>query len=298
MDAEASPDSKTAALALTSLGLPGSLWAEAADPTVSLRENESRRRLLLAILFAVAGVLAFGTFATVWIVRRELQVAQMQADFTATVSHEFRSPLTGIRQLGEMLLAGRAANDEARRRQYYELICRESDRLTRLVENVLDFARMEDGRKEYQFSRIETTEWLGEMAAIAARRREVRALLPEHLPAIEGDREALSSAVLNLLDNAIKYSPEGSAVVLKAHEESGWLRIEVEDRGCGIPPEEQRRIFDRFYRGASAGAGPAKGVGLGLALVRRIADAHGARLHVESEPGQGSTFTFSLRVAV
>jgi signal transduction histidine kinase len=150
MDAEASPDSKTAALALAPLGLPGSVWAEAADPTVSLRENESRRRLLLAILFAVAGVLAFGTFATVWIVRRELQVAQMQADFTATVSHEFRSPLTGIRQLGEMLLAGRAANDEARRRQYYELICRESDRLTRLVENVLDFARMEDGRKEYQ----------------------------------------------------------------------------------------------------------------------------------------------------
>ncbi len=298
MDAEASPDSKTAALALTPLGMPGSVWAEATDPTLPARENDTRRRLLLAILFAVAGVLAFGTFATVWIVRRELQIAQMQADFTATVSHEFRSPLTGIRQLGEMLLAGRAANDEARRRQYYELICRESDRLTRLVENVLDFSRMEDGRKEYRFSRIETTEWLGEMAAIAARRREVRTLLPEHLPAIDGDREALSSAVLNLLDNAIKYSPEGSAVVLKAHEQAGWLCIEVEDHGCGISREEQRRIFDRFYRTASAGASPAKGVGLGLALVRRIADAHGASLHVESEPGQGSTFTLSLRAAV
>jgi signal transduction histidine kinase len=246
----------------------------------------------------VAGVLAFGSFATVRLVRRELRIAQLQSDFTATVSHEFRSPLTGIRQLGEMLLAGRAANDEPRRQQYYELICRESDRLTRLVENVLGFVRMEDGRKQYRFERIETREWLRELAGIAAQRRTVDADLPPELPAVEGDKDALSSAVLNLLDNAIKYSPDGAPVGLQASGEGGWVTIGVRDRGRGIAPEEQRRIFDRFYRGPEAGGGPAPGVGLGLALVKRIADAHGARIRVESTPGNGSTFYLSLKAAV
>ncbi len=286
------------ALSLAALGLPGSVWSEPRDPGAPGRANESRRRLLLAILFLVAGVLIFGSLATVRLVRRELKVAQLQSDFAATVSHEFRSPLTGIRQLGEMLLAGRAANDEARRRQYYELICRESDRLTRLVENVLDFSRIEDGHKQYQFGRIDTAEWLRGLAGIADQRRSVEAVLPAELPAIEGDREALSSAVLNLLDNAIKYSPAGAAVRLRASGEDGWVTIEVHDQGRGIAPEEQRRIFDRFYRGSNTSGGTAKGVGLGLALVKRIADAHGARVRVESAPGQGSTFYLSLKAAV
>ncbi|MCU0245717.1 MAG: HAMP domain-containing histidine kinase [Bryobacter sp.] len=285
------------AISLGTIGLPWSLWAEPRDPAAPLRENENRRRVMLAILLLVAGVLLFGTIATVRLVRRELHVAQLQADFAATVSHEFRSPLTGIRQLAEMLLAGRAANDEARRRRYYEMICRESDRLTRLVENVLDFARIEDGRKQYRFERIETGGWLRELAGIASQRRSVSTELPEALPAVEGDRDALSSAVLNLLDNAIKYSPEGVPVELQASGEDGWVTIGVRDRGCGIAPEEQRRIFDRFYRGAHTTGGAAQGVGLGLALVKRIADAHGARLRVESAPGEGSTFYLSLRAA-
>ncbi|MBK5290233.1 MAG: HAMP domain-containing histidine kinase [Acidobacteriia bacterium] len=290
------------ALSLAALGLPGSVWSEPRDAAAPGRANESRGRLLLAILVLVAGVLVFGSFATVRLVRRELRIAQLQSDFAATVSHEFRSPLTGIRQLGEMLLAGRAAghssNDEARRRRYYELICRESDRLTRLVENVLDFSRIEDGRKQYQFRRIDTAEWLRGLAGVAEQRRSVEAVLPAELPAVEGDREALSSAVLNLLDNAIKYSPDGAAVRLRASGEDGWVTIEVHDQGCGIAPEEQRRIFDRFYRGSNTSGGAAKGVGLGLALVKRIADAHGARIRVESAPGQGSTFYFSLKAAV
>ncbi len=286
------------ALSLASLGLPWSVWSEPRDPAAPGRENESRRRLLLAILLLVAGVLVFGSLATVRLVRRELKVAQLQSDFAATVSHEFRSPLTGIHQLAEMLLAGRAANDEPRRRQYYELICRESDRLKRLVENVLDFARIEDGRKQYRSERIETGEWLRGLAGIVAQRRSVEASLPRELPAVEGDKDALSLAVLNLFDNAIQYSPDGAAVRLQASSEDGWVTIGVRDQGCGIPPEEQRRIFDRFYRGRQAGGGPAQGVGLGLALVKRIADAHGARLRVESTPGNGSTFYLSLKAAV
>jgi signal transduction histidine kinase len=196
-----------------------------------------------------------------------------------------------------MLLAGRAAHDEARRRRYYELICRESDRLTRLVENVLDFARIEDGRKQYRFERIETGDWLRELAGIASQRRNVNTELPDTLPPVEGDKDALTSAVLNLLDNAIKYSPEDAPVALQASREDGWVTIGVRDRGCGIALEEQRRIFDRFYRGAQTSGSASQGVGLGLALVKRIADAHGARLRVESAPGQGSTFYLSLKAA-
>ena len=286
-------------LSLATLGLPGAIWAVPRDPAAPRRANDNRRRLLLAILILVAGVLVFGSFATLRLVRRELKVAKLQSDFAATVSHEFRSPLTGIRQLGEMLLAGRAANDEPRRRQYYELICRESDRLTRLVENVLDFSRIEDGAKQYQFDRIDTAEWLRGLAGIAEQRGSpLQAVVPAGLPVIQGDREALSSAVLNLLDNAIKYSPHGSPVSLRASGGNGWVTIEVQDRGCGIAPDEQRHIFDRFYRGANASGGPAKGVGLGLALVKRIGDAHGARIRVESTPGEGTTFYFSLKAAI
>lgn len=286
------------AASLQPIGLPWSIWPEPLDPSAPARDNANRRRLMLAILLLVAGVLVFGTFATVRLVRRELRIAQLQSDFAATVSHEFRSPLTGIRQLAEMLLAGRGANDEARRRRYYELICRESDRLTRLVENVLDFARIEEGRKQYRFERIETGEWLRELAGAVSQRRSVSTELAEALPPVEGDKDALSSAVLNLLDNAIKYSPEDAPVALQAINADGWVTIGVRDRGCGIPQEEQRRIFDRFYRGSKTSAGPAsQGVGLGLALVKRIADAHGAKLRVESVPGEGSTFYLSLKAA-
>jgi signal transduction histidine kinase len=176
------------------------------------------------------------------------------------------------------------------------MICRESDRLTRLVENVLDLSRIEDGRKQYRFDRIDTVDWLRGLAGIAEQRRSVTADLPDALPPVHGDREALSSAVLNLLDNAIKYSPDGAPVALRASGDGEWVTIAVEDRGCGIPPADQPRIFDRFYRGSAAG-GAAKGVGLGLALVKRIADAHGGRLRVESAPGAGSTFFLSLKAA-
>ena len=294
--------SAPAALSLASLGLPGSLWAEPLAPSASGAAVASRRRLMLAILLLVAGTLVFGTIAMVRLVRRELRIAQLQSDFAATVSHEFRSPLTGIRQLAEMLLAGRATHDEQRRRHYYELICRESERLTRLVENVLDFSRLEDGRRQFHFTPIDTSDWLRSLAAPLEQRRPITLGLSGSLPPIHGDREALSSAVLNLLDNAIKYSPSDAPVELTASAQDGWVTISVRDSGCGIPTDQQSRIFDKFYRVSHTAPdtpkGTARGVGLGLALVKRIADAHGARLSVESAPGQGSSFSISLKAAV
>lgn len=291
------PRAPEGSLSIASFGPPWAIWAEQSDPAAATAENENRRKFFLAALSLAAGVLLFGTFTALRLVRRELTVARQQADFTAAVSHEFRSPLTGIRQLGEMLLAGRAANDENKRRQYYEMIVSESDRLTRLVENVLDFARIEEGRKQFRADRIETAPWLVEMAATAGRRRVIDCLVPDSLPAVEGDRDALSSAVLNLLDNAFKYSPAETPVTLRASVIDGKVTIAVEDKGCGIAAEDRDRIFERFYRGTKTSGGPGQGVGLGLALVKRIADAHGARLSVESEPGKGSVFSLTLKAA-
>jgi len=292
------PRAPEGSLSIASFGPPWAIWAVQSNPAAAALEYQNRRKFFVAALSLAAGVLLFGAFTALRLVRRELAIARLQADFTAAVSHEFRSPLTGIRQLGEMLLAGRAANDENRRRQYYEMIVSESDRLTRLVENVLDFARIEEGRKQFRAERIDTAPWLVEMAAIAGRRRIIDCLIPDTLPAIEGDRDALSTAVLNLLDNAVKYSPAETPVTLRATASGDGVKIAVEDHGCGIAPEDRDRIFERFYRGSKTSGGPGQGVGLGLALVKRIADAHGARLSVESEPGKGSVFSITLKAAV
>jgi signal transduction histidine kinase len=249
--------------------------------------------LMLAVLFA-------GGLVIVRTVRREMQIAQLKSDFVSTVSHEFRSPLTGIRQLGEMLVRGRVPNDD-RRREYYESILRESERLDRLVEGVLDFARMEDGRKQYRFETIETTAWLRQLAAEARTDAErqgyvLHECIDDLLPGVSGDREALASAVRNLIDNAIKYSPGQRDVWLEAHALGPHVRIQVRDCGVGIPVSQQDQIFERFYRADGDLSKRVKGVGLGLTLVRHIVESHGGTIHVDSREGEGSTFSIDLAV--
>jgi signal transduction histidine kinase len=206
--------------------------------------------------------------------------------------------LTGIRQLGEMLARDRV-KDESKRHQYYELIVHESERLARLVENVLDFSRMEAGRKQYRFEALNTASWLKDVAAdfqIEASRSgyELQAQIPGDLPVISGDREALTTAVRNLLDNACKYSLESKSVWLDAEAADGGVRVCVRDRGVGIPAGELRQIFERFYRGGKS-ATRVKGVGLGLNLVQHIVSAHRGEVRVESREGEGSTFSILLR---
>jgi len=164
------------------------------------------------------------------------------------------------------------------------------------VENLLDFSRLEAGRKQYRMEAIDASAWLVETAA-AARNSRLSAEIPAGLPAVRGDREALASAVLNLVDNAFKYSPPDSPVRLAAHSGNGKLSISVTDRGPGIAPEEQARIFDRFYRGGNDLARQVKGAGIGLSLVKRIVEDHGGNVSVASRLGEGSTFTIDLRVA-
>ena len=280
---------------------PITLQVRAKDPARLYSGVTRQQNLYLGMLAVVVALLAFGGYFTMYTLKSELAVAQLKSDFVATVSHEFRSPLAGINQLGEMLRDGRI-EDEARRQEYYGMIVAETQRLRRLVENVLDFARMEDGRKQYRFEPVEPSRWLQEVAEdfqgeVSGRGFAVEAHIPQELPAIVGDRETLTTAVHNLLDNAVKYSQDSHTVRLEASASDTSLSISVSDRGVGIRAEDRPRIFERFYRGGGDLARRVKGVGLGLNLVQHIVLAHGGTIDVDSKEGEGSTFTIRLKTA-
>jgi signal transduction histidine kinase len=271
-------------------------WAVVAAPVDSARlyaAANQRRAINAAMLLLTFLVLAAGTYMTARAVHRDVEVARLKSEFVSTVSHEFRSPLTAIRQLSELLQRGRVANEE-KRQEYYGLISRESGRLSRLVENLLDFSRMEEGRTQYRFEWLDPTEWLRDLAANFGR-GNMNLSVPAGLPAIHADRVALTSAVENLLDNAIKYSEAGSPIALEAEAESAELTIRVRDRGYGIAKEDRNHIFEKFYRGSGEISRQVKGAGVGLSLVRQIVEAHGGHVDFESSLGQGSEFRIRLK---
>jgi signal transduction histidine kinase len=300
-----SPPAETPPFAVTrELRRGGTSWllqVWPSRPEAIYADIRQRQVLSITMLVFVAVLLAFGSYLTVRIVRRELEIARLRADFVSTVSHEFRSPLSGIRHLGEMLLDGRVTVPE-KQRDYFRMIVQESDRLARLVENILDFSRMEEGRKEYRFDLLDPSPWLRTLVAefateISPNGVAVETNIPDGLPGISADGEALGSAVRNLLDNAAKYSPGQKTVWLDAKAEDGAIKLSVRDKGVGISEDDRKRIFDRFYRADGEISKRVKGAGLGLSLVKHIVTAHGGTIECESRVGQGSTFTIRLPVA-
>jgi signal transduction histidine kinase len=290
-----------AAYTLQNAELPLRVRVWAKDPAALAATVNRRHDLYLGMLAVVVAVLGFGGYLTVRTLKSELAVAQMKSDFVSTVSHEFRSPLAGINQLGEMLRDGRVL-EESRRQEYYEMIVAETQRLRRLVENVLDFARMEDGRKQYRFEPVEAAEWLKEVAEDFRTQAAGAGLafdteIPDELPPIVADRETLTTAVNNLLDNAVKYSGDSNVVRLRANADSEGLSISVRDEGVGIREEDQPHIFEKFFRGRGEIARQVKGVGLGLNLVHHIVAAHGGSVSFDSAEGKGTTFTIRLKIA-
>jgi signal transduction histidine kinase len=286
------------ATAIRQPDMAGAVWrlrVTPLDPATLMADVRRWRSLTLVMLVLLVALLAFGTYLTTRVVRREMEVARLQSDFVSTVSHEFRSPLTGIRQLGEMLLRGRVP-DEGRRLEYYERITRESDRLSRLVENLLDVAQIDAGRKQYRFEPLDTGAWLRRVVdeartSPAHRQTKIETRIPDALPPLTGDREALSSAVHNLLDNAVKYSPGADAVWCEAEASDGQVTIRVRDRGVGMGDDDRRHLFERFRRGRGPITEQVKGTGLGLSLVDHIVRAHGARIECDSRLGEGTTFS-------
>jgi signal transduction histidine kinase len=266
----------------------------------SLQANVQRsRRLYGWMLLLMVLSIAFGVITSARTLRKQLEVARLKSDFASAVSHELRSPLTGIRQAAEMLAAGRIPNEE-RRAEYYSMILAEVDRLTSMVENVLGFARLR-GRDRLPREQVDMTSWLSEVVERFRRTpvgagAVILAGIPVGLPNACIDREAFSRAIGNLLDNAIKYSPGERTVWIEADLDREMLVIRVRDRGIGIDPADQPHIFEAFHRGRHELVQEVTGSGLGLSLVKEVVDAHGADISVESRPGEGTVFIIRMAV--
>ncbi|HSM36122.1 MAG TPA: HAMP domain-containing sensor histidine kinase [Longimicrobiales bacterium] len=260
----------------------------------------SRRAVYFYAFVLLAGILLFGLTLSIRTVSRELQLVRMKSDFVSTVSHEFKSPLTAIRQLAEALRSGRVPSEE-RRREYHEVLAQQSERLSRLVDNVLDFARLEAGRAELAPRLVDPAVLVEDAVSEAGARVAhegftIRTELTRPLPHVRIDPAAMRQALDNLIDNGVKYSGDAREVEVRGFQEDGELVLAVRDHGVGMKPEETARVFERFYRGGDELTRAVKGTGLGLALVKRIVDAHGGRVLVASAPGEGSTFSIRLPV--
>ncbi len=279
-------------------GLPWTLHVAAAFPG-AVGESPRLARLV-AVLVGVVVLAGVGWYFLWRGISREVRVARLQADFVDAVSHEFRSPLTSLRYIAELLATDRVASEERRQRSY-ALLVNETERLGHLVEGLLDFRRLQDGQLTFQFEPSKPADLVREVVGqferrldSGAHRIDLRA--DEALPAVLVDREAFGRALWNLLDNAMKYSPAAAAIDVRVHAdpETRRVAVTVRDEGPGIPADEQTLIFDRFVRGADAKARRIKGTGIGLAMAREIARAHGGDLTVASSPGAGSAFTIAL----
>jgi signal transduction histidine kinase len=230
---------------------------------------------------------------------RQMRLSQMKSDFVSNVSHELRTPISSIRVFGEYMRLGRVKAPE-KIREYGEYIETESRRLTQLINNILDFSRIESAEKKYRFADSDVTELVAEtVSAFGVPLRERGFTITFEapgtpLPPVSIDRDALGQAIVNLLDNAVKYSGERREIIVSVSSARDEVRIAIVDRGIGIAAREQKKIFDKFYRVASGLVHDVKGSGLGLAIVRHVVHAHRGHVEIRSEPGQGSTFTIVL----
>jgi two-component system, OmpR family, phosphate regulon sensor histidine kinase PhoR len=280
-------------------GLPWTVVVTTLEPPPESRDFAQRRQWLVAGLVVLAFLAIAAISLIIRSVARELAVAQQQSDFVAAVSHEFRTPLTSLRQFTEMLRE-QPSLDENRRRIAYDAQARATDRLARLVESLLDFGRMESGLRAYQFERQDAAAFTSQVvddfrAEPDAVGRNI-AFSHESTADVEIDHEAMARALRNVLDNAVKYSSPPAPVEVFLARRNGHAVITVRDHGIGIPADEQTKIFTKFHRGEEARFRGIKGTGIGLAMVDEIVRAHHGRIDVDSEPGAGSVFTIAVPI--
>jgi two-component system phosphate regulon sensor histidine kinase PhoR len=284
-------------------------WRVQVSPLASeeLASRVQNRRLLEITMVSLSCiVIVVGAIAIVLVAEKERKISALKSEFVANVSHELKTPLALVRMFAEMLQSGRVAS-EAKKQEYLDIIVRESERLSALIENVLDFARLERGRGSYEFIEGDVGDAVTRAANVyryRAEREGVKLVLDVEpaLPRARIDERAIQLAVINLVDNALKYAPGGETITVRACGHEGGVKVAVGDQGPGVPPEDRQRIFERFVRlpgsreekAGEKGRSPVRGSGIGLALVKHIAESHGGRAWVESELGRGSTFTFTI----
>jgi signal transduction histidine kinase len=253
------------------------------------------------VLAALSVMMVGGIWLTYRNVYREMKLARLKSDFVANVSHELRTPLALIRLYAETLELGRLTAKE-KYQEYFRIIREESERLTALINNILDFSRIEAGRKEYEFQETNLAELVH--STLESYRFQIQQngfafeenISPD-IPPVNVDREAIARSLLNLVNNALKYSRDRKFIGVSLYRSNSSINLEVQDRGIGIPANEQEKIFEKFYRCGDPLVHNVKGSGLGLSLVRHIARAHGGDVLVESDPEKGSKFTIALPFA-
>ncbi len=279
---------------------PGMSLAVKMQGTTVAAIGQRFMRTSFITLGALSILLAGGIILTHRNVAKEVALARLKSDFVSNVSHELRTPLSLIRLYAETLEMGRITNKE-KYHEYYTIIRKESERLTALINNILDFSRIEAGRKEYDFRETDLQELVRNTLESYRYQIEQNGFtfvekIDDNVPPMKVDREAMARSLLNLVNNALKYSQDRKYIGVNLYRHNGSVKLEVEDHGIGIPENEQSKIFEKFYRVGDPLVHNTKGSGLGLSLVRHIARAHGGEVAVDSEPGRGSKFTITLPV--
>ncbi len=276
-------------------------------PTPGFVQRQQSIVLRQTLFFLGGTALAMAALLTViWVTwrvfNREIALSRMKQSFVADVSHELKTPLALIRLFGETLRSGRVASED-KRQEYYEIITRESDRLTHLINNILDFARIDAGRKRYNMQsadvgRIVEETYEAYQVQLDHEGFEHQLNVAPRLPRVVCDRDAVAQALINLINNAIKYTETDKSLVIDVSDETrrgrNGVLISVSDRGIGIKPEDRDRLFTDFYRADDERVRQKRGAGLGLALVKHIVDAHGGIVDVEPRLVKGSTFRIFL----
>jgi two-component system, OmpR family, phosphate regulon sensor histidine kinase PhoR len=250
------------------------------------------------LILALVGTTIAGVVATLVVLYREAYLGRLQTEFVNKVSHDLRTPLTSIRMFVETLQMGRLA-DPARQKEALGIIAEETARLSALINRLLDWARMESGRRSYDLEPVPVEAVVD--AALQAfepqlviQPAEVTKSVQPGLPPVLADKEALSEALLNLLQNAHKYTGPTKKIAVTARRSGPTVLIGISDNGPGIRVADQKRIFDKFYRAKDAIDRSIEGSGLGLSMVKHIVTAHAGRISVSSELGEGATFTIAL----
>jgi signal transduction histidine kinase len=252
--------------------------------------------LLIFILIVLFMLLGF--VFIIYTLNTELRLNKMKSEFISNVSHELKSPLTSIRLMTEMLHHKRVETEE-RKSTYYSAMLEESEHLSHLIDNILDFSRIDDGRRKYDFTNLDLDELLMKFLESVRERLpepdfEIRYNHPEHLPLIKADKSAILQVFYNLIDNAIKFSGTSRVIDVSLSREDYEIVFSVKDYGIGIPVKDQEKIFDRFYRGDEPQKSGIRGSGIGLTIVKQIVEAHGGTIGIESKVGQGSKVTVRI----